>query len=972
LPADLFLRCTDKARERYLSLPGLEREFQVTLEGEPEYCAIDFESTGFDFERDRLIEVAALKMRGEEVIDRLQSLIDPGVPIPGFIRALTGIDDEAVRGSPDIEQFLPELADFLGDLPVVAYSRMEERFLSALYPRLLGRSFGNPYIDAMDLAITLLPSLRSHRQADLAAIWGIEVGQEHRAVDDVLTLSRVYSALLNGLYNAPLPVIRALCDHAPEERGGFSRLLDRVLEERSGGRPVDRLDLGQYISRNRFWEDIAPLVGDTAPGAVDSSEVRSLFAPGGPIARQFGDYEERDEQLEMALAARRAFENGEVLMVEAGTGTGKSLAYLVPAVLRARSRELPVVVSTRTLNLQDQLYTKDLPLLEEALGEGFFRYTVLKGYSNYICLRKLQGLIDGKKRLTEERLGIFGMLMTWLAEGADGDVSMLNVSFLRGLNDQVMADYRECPGERCRFAHEGYCYYRAALYRAKRSHIVVVNHSLLLSGINLPFESAVIDEAQTLEDVATEAFTAEFGYSSTKRFLESLYSPGDGSGFIPDLIGGLVGRLEPRARAGGQERVLEAQDAVDTCIEDMNRVFHALSEFALGERADATDIRFNRRWLDSAEYDRLVSEGLRLEGSLDGLIALVGRVKVMGEGKAEDPAALEPVLMDLDGKIARLEELKERIDFILEARPDVLVAWATVAGPGRLEYQALRASPLDVGPLLHQALYEPLESVVLTSATLTVNGSFEFFRTRTGLDLVERDRLESLVLDSSFDYRRQMQVLILHDMPSPRSKDYEKGVASVLGEVIRAAGGGVLALFTNRRLMTETYESLVEELERDGHTLLCQLPGHSRRRLAEKFVEDESSSLFGTSSFWEGVDARGYTLRVVVVTRIPFESPGRPVFEARSELLRQNGMSDFSSLSLPLAALRLKQGVGRLIRTRQDRGQALIIDSRIETEEYGRVLLRSLPEATVRRVSLSELAAAISGFLEGSSPGSQP
>jgi len=962
LSTDLFLRCSDKVKKKYLSFPGLTREYQTMLGGDMEYCAVDLETTGFDPEQDRIIEVAAARVAGGEIVEECSSLINPGCAIPPFITRLTGIDDEMVRESPGIEDFVGKLAGFLGESTLVAYSRLEERFLGSLYTRMdLGR-FTSPYLDALDLAVMLLPSLRGHRQVDIASIWDIDPGQAHRAIDDVRTLVGVFEVLLNGLYNMNLSIIRAMVDHVPARGGGLSLLLGRVLEERSGGRRVDQLRIGDITRRDSQWEDISPLEGGRSFETVTTDEVTSFFGAEGPLVSQFSDYEQRDEQLQMAGLVRQAFEDKEILLVEAGTGTGKSLAYLVPGVLWARATGLPVVVSTKTLNLQDQLYTKDLPLLESAMDQGYFRYSVLKGYRNYICLRKLQNMVNGKKKLAADQVGMLGMLINWVTESETGDVSLLNVSHIRRLDEQVLANHRECPGPRCPFARSGDCFYRRALYRAKRSHIVVVNHSLLLTGINIPFENAIVDEAHTLEDVATEQFTEEVSYRDAYRFLNSLYSPVDGGGFFQDLPAALESCLGRGAIDAVEYRITEARGAVEACLEDVEKLFLALSEYYRENQYGSVDIRFSAAEMESVEYARFATEAGALRDSLYRLLVCIARIRAEVEERGDGSDDLEYLMGDLGGKAEKVAEMKSVLELALSTEPDGLVRWATVANPERFEYQSVKITPVDIGECLAATLYHDLESLAMTSASLTVKGSFDFFRSRVGLDIEGGRRSRGVILESSFDFRRQMQLLLLHDMPNPTSSEYRERIAEVLREVIIAAGGGVLALFTNRRLMMDTYESLVDDLRRQGHNLLCQRPGHSRRRLAEEFVEDKGASLFGTASFWEGVDARGSTLRVVVVTRIPFESPGRPVFEARSELVRQGGGSDFMDLNLPLAALRLKQGVGRLIRTRQDMGQVIIMDSRVTSKRYGRVLLRSLPDAMRRNVSIDEVARAIRDF----------
>ncbi|MBN2168965.1 MAG: hypothetical protein JW738_06955 [Actinobacteria bacterium] len=959
---DLFLWCDDKVKKKYLEMPELSREYQARLEGDLQYCVMDIETTGLDPHSDRIIEVAVIKGRGSETVDTFHKLIDPGMPIPFHIKLLTGIDEEMISGKPAMDQIIDDLADFLGDDLVVAYSYFEKEFLDILYPEFGRGRFTNPYLDVMDLALILLPSIRGHRQIDLASIWGIDTGTVHRAFDDTQTLFSVFNILLNGLYNADLSLIKALLEHSTGQGDGLAQLMKRVLDERSGGRKVDRLSLERVVRKTMLLKGISPQKGERADRPVPPEDVRSMFEPDGPIAGQFENYEERREQYEMAEAVRSALSDQELLLVEAGTGTGKSIAYLAPGVLWSKANDSPVVVSTRTLNLQDQLYTKDLPLLEEAMGEGSFRYSVLKGYGNYICLRKLQDLVGGKRKLNERQIGIFGMLLSWISENEFGDVSLLNVSYLRGLDNLVLSDFRECPGGKCKFARNGCCFYRRAVERAKYSHIVVVNHSLLLGGIGIEFRAAVIDEAHTLEDVATEQFTREFAYRDVNSFLKSLYSPVTGNGFIADLLDNVKSHIDDESFESLKFKAEEAMEAVELSLETTEEAFIALCCFYEGDAPGRIDIRFGPGQIETVEYTRLQMKSEDVQKALDKLVVQLSRVAGTIREKGDDSERLEYALSDLSGKAARAAEMKEDLDVFLTCETDELVRWATVSKEGWFESQALRVTPVDIGEHLQMCIYEDLDSVIMTSATLTVKNSFDFFRSRVGLGPSSSYQPETIILQSSFDYDRQMQILVVHDMPDPSSKDYSGKVAQVLKEIIPSAGGGALVLFTNRKLMINTYDEVAGELVEQGMKLLCQREGYSRRRLAEEFVEDENTSLFGTSSFWEGVDARGDTLKLVVVTRIPFESPGRPVFEARGEQIRQSGGSDFAELGLPMAALRLKQGVGRLIRTRQDRGQVIILDSRINKRRYGQVLLRTLPHALRRNVSEEEVGRAIKDF----------
>lgn len=961
LARDLLKNLPQEIRDKYLSFLDLPRKYQYTLAGDEIYCLIDFESTGFDPARDRIIEVAMIRARGDEVLERENTFIDPGIPIPTYIRDYTGITDAMVAGAPIMDEYFPIMRSFLADHPVVAFSSFEKRFFEDLYRRFAKEEFGNIYIDAMDLAMMLLPSLRSHRQVDLAGFWSLEVKEAHRAYDDVGVLFNLYQVLLNGLYSMPLELLETLVTHSASSEPGFVHLLVEVIKGRVGETGVEKLRLENIIKRDDGWGEIPRLSGTTGAVVVAAGEVEEFFATGGAISHQYELYEVRAEQIEMAEAVRGALERGEVLMVEAGTGTGKSLAYLVPGALRAQRSKKPLVVSTKTLNLQDQLFARDLPLLSRAI-QGEIRYSVLKGYSNYICLRKLQSLVDSDRKLNERQLPVLGMLLNWISENTEGDLSLLNLGRHRGLFPLVAADFRDCMKDRCRFGRGGECFYRRAYRRAERSHVVVVNHSLLLTGTGLEPEALVVDEAHTLEDVATEQLAAKFERGAIFNFLDFLSDSG-GGGYLSNLISSLISRLEPGQRTRGAAEVEAAQADVSDCRAAADRFFQALRELNPVEEGNrrTKDFRITQYLRGKEAYLALEEASKPLRSKLISIAAHLNGIVSLAKASEASDDAMEGTLVDIEGNIARATEFLEVLDFVVAGEQSDFVYWATVSNvPSRGE--ALKASPLDVGPALCEMIYSPVNAVVLTSATLTVGDDFSFIASRIGTELLEPERRRVLRLDSSFDFKEQMQILVISDMPAPNDPDYQVELVPLLVEAITAVKGGALALFTNKKLMEEVHQGVYPELERAGLKVLCQLPGYSRRYITEEFIADLTTSLFGTSSFWEGVDARGETLKLVVVTRLPFESPRKPVFEARCERLKLEGLNDFKLYSVPLAALRLKQGVGRLIRTARDRGQVLIGDSRVVSKGYGSIMLRSLPPAKVRRITRGELAGALKEF----------
>ncbi len=962
---ELFKYCPQPVKERYLSFPDLKRHYQALLEGEFEYVALDFETTGLDPEADAVIEVAALKVKGGEVQDRLSSLLNPKAPIPPIIRSLTGIDDSMVEGSPSLEEFFPTLRDFIGGLPVVAHSELEKSFLNRAFLEYTGESFNNPYIDTLDLGVMLLPFLKSHRLSDLSLIWGIGGGVEHRARPDTERLVKVFEILQNALYNMPIPFVATLASHA-KEQSGLAFFLNRVLAEQPSGKRTRLVDLSELIRPDYKLLKASPLIPLAEEPWIDESEIFDFFSKDGLLAQVVEDYEERDEQVKMALAVREAILNDKFLLVEAGTGTGKSLAYLFPSALWAVSAGERVVVSTKTLNLQDQLYTKDLPLISEALRTGEFRYSILKGYSNYVCPRKIQNIINGKLTFEDKQVAILGMLLNWLADGGNGDVSLLNVSYLRGLDFYILADYRDCSQEGCLYAKKGLCPYRNALERAKLSHIVVVNHSLLLTGAGIQFRKLVIDEAHTLEDVATEQFGIRFSYDEAKRFLRFIHQPFGGDGFLGELEDRIKSLIDDTSFKKAVRFIKRAELVAESCHVLLEDFFVMLSKFSNVDEEETEEIRFSPQRINRADFAGLLSAGDELCIALEELAEVLSNLLSLLSGQKELAPDLEFVLQDLEGKIGHTAEMKENLETILHSEDENFALWAVVSGSLGIEKQSIQRSPINVGPSLRALLYDNLDTICMTSATLAIGDSFEFFSKRCGLDLIEKDRVKKLVLGSSFDFHEQMEILTVGDMPAPGSPDYEGKLAEVIEKVLLASEGGALVLFTNKKLMVDTYKAIEADVYKAGISLLCQMPRYSRRRLTEEFIDNPKASLFGAASFWEGVDAKGDTLRLVILTRIPFESPGRAVFEARCEKLKSEGRNDFMELSLPLAALRLKQGVGRLIRTKNDKGQVLILDSRVENKSYGKLLLNSLPGGKLREVSLRELTEAIAEFKERS------
>lgn len=732
------------------------------------------------------------------------------------------------------------------------------------------------------------------------------------------------------------------------------------------------------------------------PQHLSPERIAALLGPGGVVANNLAGYEDRPEQLRMAFAVGEAFNRGQLAVIEAGTGTGKSLAYLVPAILWALDNEERVVVSTNTINLQEQLIRKDLPFLQRA-AELEFRAVLVKGRNNYLCRRRAEtarlepGLFDAE--LTEE----FAAILEWATVSHEGSREELTFQPRHEVWEEVCCEADQCARVRC--GHYGNCFFHKARRQAAQADMLVVNHALLLSDLALrhqtdnyssaavlpPFDRIVLDEAHHLEDVATRYFASQvtrFAFARVLGKLRHLRKPDKGQ--LPRFLHQLSRDLPDT------EDVLYRRFHEN--VEVLSGACHALYEQALqtlegvgqdlvaacGARIGQEELR--KRVIPEltagpfwpAAVERLRALARATETLAGGLEALLKDSRCLPEAVLEK---LTSPLTDLRGSADRLGAIAADLHFFV-ARDDRTCAWFEVVegriGRGRGVITRLCTAPLEVAGHLKEGLFDRFRSVVLTSATLAVGDSFAYLKSRVGLDRADAGRVRELLLHSPFDFVRQALVAVPGDVPEPGRAGYPAMVRDLVERAVLAADGRTFALFTAYGLLRQVHGELAPVLEARGYRCLRQGEAN-RHRLLKTFAEDESSVLFGTDSFWEGVDVPGRALELVIITRLPFKVPTEPVLEARAEAIASAGGDPFMAYTVPQAVIKFKQGFGRLIRHREDRGVVLILDCRVVKKGYGRLFLRSLPEVPLVRGGTEEVMGAMAGFLTGMPPaGPQP
>lgn len=925
--------------------------------------AIDLETTGLDSQKDAIIEIAAVKFSGHRVESEWTSLINPNRPIPPLITQLTGINNEMVRNAPPIRAVLQELSDFVGHDPVVGHNvRFDTGFLQKQNILRL-----NQTVDTYELAAIVLPGNSRYNLGTLGKTLGILIPNSHRALDDARLAHAVLISLYQKVLELPIELLAEIVRMSEPVEWDGSLMFEQALREK-GRMPIEARKARQDDYGALFGGSASiyhpPLVPVEPPTPLNADELAAKIEHGGPFSHYFEAFESRPQQIEMLRAVAKALSESQHMMVEAGTGTGKSFAYLIPAVEWALQNSTRVVISTNTITLQDQLIKKDIPDLAAALGTEV-RATVVKGRGNYLCPRRLDGMRKNGPESADE-LRVLSKVLVWLDQGGSGDRGEINLNgpAERQVWSNLSAEDEGCKGEVCLARTGGACPFYKMHMAAQSAHILVVNHALLLADIVtgsrvLPeYQYLIVDEAHHLESATTNALSFHINQADFVRLLREV--GGTSSGLLGRLLTMLSHGLPPSEFAALNQQVHKLTDILFRVENEFSDFIHSM-EFFMEEQRDGQPINGygqQVRILSATRTLPIWSEVEvswdKAEGSLLSLLALLAEFQKNISDTIEEPNEdLQDTLSSLASVNRRLNESEITLNAMVFKPDESNVYWSELL-PNNFKL-TLQSAPLHVGPLMEQYLWHEKACIILTSATLTTHGEFDYLRNR-----LNADEANEIVLGSPFDFESSTLLYLVNDVPEPADANaYQRAVESAIIRLAKATNGRMLALFTSYAQLKRTSQSIASALAEADIQVYEQGEGASTNTLLETFREADKAVLLGTRAFWEGVDIPGEALSVLVIVKLPFDVPSDPIIAARAETFDDA----FNEYNLPEAILRFRQGFGRLIRTQSDRGVVVILDKRVLTKKYGRQFIESLPTCTVKVASVGELPSAAAKWL---------
>jgi len=920
------------------------------------FVVIDIETTGNSPKSgDRIIQIGIVVVENNQIVKRYSSFVNPEREIPAFITQLTGINESMVRDAPTFVEIVPTIVELLKQGYFVAHNvSFDFGFLQEEFKRIGETMPHAAKIDTVELSRILIPTVDSYRLGELAQLLHLRHDNPHQADSDAEVTAKLLLTLLEKLNKLPVVTLQQLRRLSKRLYSDLHDLLDQYIQEKKlslkglAGETSFHIYQGVAIRKWEFSTHTVPWNDYGGKTFIEFMEKTDTL----PIER----YEDRSGQWNMMYGVYHAFESSEHTLIEAGTGIGKSLAYLIPCVFFSLQSGKRVVISTYTRQLQQQLMDREIPIIRKIIDSPF-SVALLKGRRNYISVKKFVRFLEAEEKNYDQALAKCQILV-WLTETETGDVDELNLP--SGGKIIWPSIYTDSTLEAGKDAAE-FDFFQRAKEIAAKAQIIITNHAFLLQDLKgdvslLPsYEHLLIDEAHQLEEVAAQYFGRQVSYASIRQHINRIgRSEEDG------CLGEIKAVFEKLGFSIGKE-FKQLDYELEELQFEFDELFRMIRSYILKKHANK-----------QADYIRYRIEPFKEVGTnwraiQDLLMRIVYRSKKYVEKIRGWQELLVQYQRDLERMsadyvfsyftdIALLEEKVETLQYIFAGNDNNVVRWIEADVRAAANAIVLFSQPLQLDEIFADRLFAKKKSVVLTSATLTVNETFTFIISRLGLtDFYPK----CISIPSPFDLKTQAKMLVPSDLPAVKDVSLQEYASAVASQVLEIAGrikGKMLVLFTSYELLKMTANFAKEMDSEEKYVLIAQgVHSGSAAKLSKHFRQFENAILFGTSSFWEGVDFSGDQLCCVVIVRLPFAPPDDPAVEAKCEIIRNRGGNPFYDYSLPQAVMRFKQGVGRLIRSENDRGAIFVFDKRIVNTRYGKQFLASIPPINVYEGPLEDL-----------------
>jgi ATP-dependent DNA helicase DinG len=898
-----------------------------------EFVAIDVETTGLDSKNDRVIEIGAVKFSGNGIEGEFSSLVNPGITLPEPIIHLTGITNSDVAVAPSFASVAEALLAFMGHHPLCGHQvDFDISFLNEEFKRIGKPKLGNPEIDTALLSRIILFSIERYSLKHVANALGVSLEKAHRALADAKASGQVACSLFSMVETLPIPLRSAMAYFAPHSF--LKTFLFKSIPKTVSNKDFP-LCCGA-VQRQQKKLSHPPTQSELSPAGI-----KKIFGTNGTLFELIKGYSERPSQTQMALCVTDALNAKTFLVAEAGTGTGKSLAYLLPAALFAIKNDTRILVSTHTRNLQDQLILKDLPIVKIIAGDDF-RYCVLKGRSNYLCVRRFFLLISGDllDLSYRERMGILP-LIRWANETKTGDIeeqNQFNIKWFSRVWRMICADAHLCQGKQCiEFSR---CFLQGARMKALSSHLVVINHSLFYSEICSessflgPLGACIFDEAHHLESCGHKHLRVEVDTNRFMQFIDSITSLDKElrKNELHDSMKTGQYNLKPVIKRLRSE-IRAFLEAVDAWVDSQNP---SSTEFQIGYDENA--------FTHQGSFAALIDGLTELQDMLIQFLQFYECEEK--EDKKESPRPQMRLHID------KTSQLKFDLTYVVNALTEDHVFW--IEGNRKKGWVKLCGVSLDIGAILSRLWEQNTQSCIFTSATLSVANSMDYFKRKIGLMGVNESKTRCESFKSPFSPLQTLRCC-LPAAPEPDAPDYPVFTAEVISSLITAFQKNILVLFTSYSMLEAVY-SCSKNLPFFNHcTILAQGISGNRQTILDEFKNCRPCVLLGADSFWEGVDIPGNSCEIVIIARLPFQIPTHPLTKALAQRVQKEEGESFFSYAVPEAVIKFRQGTGRLIRDQKDRGILLTLDKRILTKKYGERFRKSLDGETRSFASIEEL-----------------